>query len=388
MYGLVAKSVQISPDKLIYRFTLRPEARFHDGSKLTAHDVAFSLNTLKDKGHPLIALQTARHGEGRGARRRDAGRHLRGKARARRAALMSPACRSSRKAYYATRPFDESTLDTPLGSGPYKVGKFEVNRYIEYERVKDWWGADLPVSRGSYNFDIVRYEFYRDRDVAFEGFTAQELSVPRGVHRAHLGDALRFPGRQGRPRQARDVAGRYAVRRAGLVHQHPPRQVQGSARARGADPGLRFRMDQQDHHVRRLCAHRVAVPEFRHDGERAAVAGRTEAARAVPRPGAGRGVRRRPSCRRCPTARGRTARCCARRRSCCRRPGCVDQGRQAACCRMAKSSRSSSCSTSRRSSRITRPSSRIWPRSGIEASIAPGRCRAISRPRREISIST
>ena len=77
------------------------------------------------------------------------------------------------KAYYATRPFDESTLDIPLGSGPYKVGKFEVNRYIEFERVKDWWAADLPVARGSYNFDIVRYEFYRDRDVAFEGFPAK-----------------------------------------------------------------------------------------------------------------------------------------------------------------------------------------------------------------------
>src|SRR6266481_3438699 len=79
---------------------------------------------------------------------------------------MSQAC-------YATRPFDESTLDIPLGSGPYKVGKFEANRYIEFERVKDWWGADLPVSRGSYNFDVVRYEFYRDRDVAFEGFTGK-----------------------------------------------------------------------------------------------------------------------------------------------------------------------------------------------------------------------
>jgi microcin C transport system substrate-binding protein len=77
------------------------------------------------------------------------------------------------KAYYATRSFDETTLDTPLGSGPYKVGKFEANRYIEFERVKDWWGADLPVSRGAYNFDIVRYEFYRDRDVAFEGFSGK-----------------------------------------------------------------------------------------------------------------------------------------------------------------------------------------------------------------------
>ncbi len=77
------------------------------------------------------------------------------------------------KKYYETRPFDESTLDTPLGSGPYKVGKFEVNRFVEYDRVKDWWGADLPVARGLYNYDIIRYEFYRDRDVAFEGFTGK-----------------------------------------------------------------------------------------------------------------------------------------------------------------------------------------------------------------------
>ena len=103
---------------------------------------------------------------------------------------MSRACRSSRKAYYATRPFDESTLDIPLGSGPYKVGKFEVNRYIEFERVKDWWGADLPVARGSYNFDIVRYEFYRDRDVALRRLHREELPVPRGIHRAGVGDAL------------------------------------------------------------------------------------------------------------------------------------------------------------------------------------------------------
>ena len=77
------------------------------------------------------------------------------------------------RAYYTSREFDESTLDVPLGSGAYKVGRFEAGRYIEYERVKDWWGADLPVARGLNNFDIVRFEFYRDRDVAFEGFTGK-----------------------------------------------------------------------------------------------------------------------------------------------------------------------------------------------------------------------
>src|SRR5439155_25891693 len=77
------------------------------------------------------------------------------------------------RSYYSRRPFDETTLEVPLGSGPYKVGRFEAGRYIEYERVKDWWGADLPVARGQNNFDIVRYEYYRDREVAFEGFTAK-----------------------------------------------------------------------------------------------------------------------------------------------------------------------------------------------------------------------
>jgi microcin C transport system substrate-binding protein len=76
------------------------------------------------------------------------------------------------RAYYATRPFEESTLDVPLGSGAYKVGRFEPGRYIEYERVKDWWGADLPVARGQNNFDVLRFEYYRDRDVGFEGFSA------------------------------------------------------------------------------------------------------------------------------------------------------------------------------------------------------------------------
>ncbi len=172
MYGLVAKSVRISPDKLIYSFTLRPEARFHDGSKLTAHDAAFSLNTLKATGHPLILQQMRDMVKAEASddatlivtfadkRGRDVPLYVAG------LPIFS-------ETYYAKRRFDESTLDIPLGSGPYRVGKFEVNRFIEFERVGDWWAADLPVNRGSFNFDVVRYEFYRDRDVAFEGFTAK-----------------------------------------------------------------------------------------------------------------------------------------------------------------------------------------------------------------------
>src|SRR3954447_23770662 len=172
MYGLAASSVQISADKLVYRFKIRPEARFHDGTKLAAHDAAFSLTTLKAKGHPLIIQQM------RDMVNADAVDDATlvvtfAEKRARDVPLYIAGLPIFSKAYYANRPFDETTLDVPLGSGPYRVGKFEVNRYIEFERVKDWWGADLPVSRGLFNYDVIRYEFYRDRDVAFEGFTAK-----------------------------------------------------------------------------------------------------------------------------------------------------------------------------------------------------------------------
>jgi microcin C transport system substrate-binding protein len=172
MYGLAAKSVRISPDKLTYRFTMRPEAKFHDGSKLTAHDAAYSLTVLKEKGHPLILVQLRDMVKAEALDDATLVVTFAAK-RARDVPLYVASLPIFSRAYYTTRPFDESTLDIPLGSGPYKVGKFEANRYIEYERVKDWWGADLPVCRGSYNFDVVRYEFYRDRDVAFEGFTGK-----------------------------------------------------------------------------------------------------------------------------------------------------------------------------------------------------------------------
>jgi microcin C transport system substrate-binding protein len=172
MYGYAARSVRISADKLTYRYALRPEARFHDGSKLTAHDVAFSLNILKEKGHPIIGqmLRDFRGAEAEG----DLTVIVRfAEKRARDVPLFVAALPIFSRAYYADRPFDETTLDAPLGCGPYKVGRFEAGRYIEYDRVKDWWGVALPVARGQSNFDTVRYEFYRDRDVGFEGFTAK-----------------------------------------------------------------------------------------------------------------------------------------------------------------------------------------------------------------------
>jgi microcin C transport system substrate-binding protein len=172
LYGLAARAVRISADGLTYRFLMRPNITFHDGSPLTAHDVAFSLKILKDKGHP-IAQQLLRDLLDAEASD-DATVLLRfAPHRARDVPLFVASLPIFSRAYYSKHPFDETTLKAPLGSGPYQVGRFDPGRYIEYERVKNWWGADLPVGRGLNNFDVVRYEFYRDRDVAFEGFTSK-----------------------------------------------------------------------------------------------------------------------------------------------------------------------------------------------------------------------
>ena len=148
------------------------EAKFHDGTPLTAHDVAWSLMTLKEKGHPIITQQLR---DCKGAEAVDDRTVVVrfAEKRARDVPLFVAGLPIFSKAYYAKQPFDQSTLEIPLGSGPYKVGRFDVGHFIEFERVKDWWGADLPVARGQSNFDTVRYEYYRDREVGFVGFTAK-----------------------------------------------------------------------------------------------------------------------------------------------------------------------------------------------------------------------
>jgi len=198
MYGLAARSVQVASDGLTYRFRLRPEAKFHDGSPLTAHDVAFSLNTLKQKGHPIITQLTR---DFLGAEAADDAvvvcRFRQG--RGRDVPLFVAGLPIFSRAYYASRAFDETTLEPPLGSGAYKVGRFETGRYIEFERVKDWWGADLPVMRGQNNFDTVRYEYYRDREVGFEGFSGKNYLFREEFTSRHWATRYDFPAiRDGR----------------------------------------------------------------------------------------------------------------------------------------------------------------------------------------------
>jgi microcin C transport system substrate-binding protein len=230
LYGFAASTVHTSPDGLIYRFRMRPQARFHDGTPLTAQDAAFSFNILKEQGHPLIQQRMR---EVVGAEADGDGvlvvRFAQG--RARDVPLFVGTLPIFSRAYYGARKFDESTLDIPLGSGPYRVGRFEAGRYIEYQRVSDWWGTGLPVNVGQYNFDTVRFEFYRDREVAFEGFTAKNYLFREEFTSRTWATRYDFPAiRDGRVKQE-------------LVPDDTPSGGQGwffnTRRAKFANPRLR-----------------------------------------------------------------------------------------------------------------------------------------------------
>jgi microcin C transport system substrate-binding protein len=171
MYGLVARSVRASGDGRVFRFRLRLEARFHDGSRLTARDVAFTIDLLKAKGHPAYS-QALRFVDGASAEEDDVVRVDFAAERARDLPLYVASLPIFCQAYWSGRDFEAATLEAPLGSGPYRVARFESGRFIAFERVRDYWGAKLPVNVGSHNLDEIRYEYFRDRQVAFEAFKA------------------------------------------------------------------------------------------------------------------------------------------------------------------------------------------------------------------------
>jgi len=175
-YGLIAQSVEYSEDRSWVVFNLRPEARFHDGAPVTAYDVAFSYRTLLKDGHPLYrtALQEVLRVDILNKQRirfvfKRSGNPLQ--------ILRLGELPVLPQHYWKDRDFKATTFEPPLGSGPYRITSVTPGRQLIFERVKDYWGKDLPVNRGKYNFDRMEVEFYRDSDVAFEAFKAGEFDI-------------------------------------------------------------------------------------------------------------------------------------------------------------------------------------------------------------------
>ncbi|WP_211784712.1 extracellular solute-binding protein [Falsirhodobacter algicola] len=194
LYGLLAESIDTDEARSYAEFTLRPEARFSDGNPVTVEDVIWSFRTLAEEGQPRYAGAWSKIAsvEQTGPRSvrftfTEADREM---------PLILGLRPVLEKAQWEGKDFAASSLEAPIGSGPYVVEDFEPNRYITYRRNPDWWGADLPVNRGLYNFDHLRTEFYGDQGVVFEAFKAGSLSIWREENPARWMTAFDFPAVQ------------------------------------------------------------------------------------------------------------------------------------------------------------------------------------------------
>ena len=172
-YGLIAAEVALAPDRRSVRFLLRPEARWHDSTPVTAADVAFSFEILTTEGAPSFATQLAGVDRVETVGDREVAFHLVDPDN-RKLPLIVGGMPIVSEAYFRGRSFGETTLEPPLGSGPYRVGKVDAGRSIAFERVADYWGAALPVMTGRYNFDTIFIDYYRDRTVLVEALKAGE----------------------------------------------------------------------------------------------------------------------------------------------------------------------------------------------------------------------
>ncbi|MFB4393357.1 MULTISPECIES: extracellular solute-binding protein [unclassified Pseudomonas] len=197
-YGLVAGKIEKAPDNSWVRFYLRPEARFHDGHPMRAEDVVFTFNTLLEKGaplyrgyygdvaevvaqNPLTVLFKFKHKNNREL------------------PLILGQLPVLPKHFWEGRDFTRGSLEVPLGSGPYRISEVKAGRSIRFERVKDYWGKDLAVNRGMYNFDVMSYDAFRDNTVALEALKAGQFDFWQEMAAKNWANAYNVPAvREGR----------------------------------------------------------------------------------------------------------------------------------------------------------------------------------------------
>ncbi|MDA7966909.1 extracellular solute-binding protein [Ruegeria sp.] len=172
LYGLVAESVEYPESRQWVIFNMRPEAEFRDGTPVTAEDVVFTFETLRDKGQPSYKLLFK---DFEGAEALDTHRvkfTFKPDGALREAYLSAAGLPILSKAYYETRDFQETSLEAPMGSGAYTLHSVEPGRSITYMRRDDYWAKDLPVNVGQDNFDRIKVEYFADYTTAFEAFKA------------------------------------------------------------------------------------------------------------------------------------------------------------------------------------------------------------------------
>lgn len=202
LYGLLADSISTPPDRSFVEFTLRPQARWHDGLQISVEDVLFSWRMLRDHGRPnhrsyysrVAQAQTIGPSAVRFRFRPDSeGRFDR------EMPLIMGLMPILPRHYWAERDFQQTTLEPPLGSGPYQVVEVNPGHSITYHRLSNYWGDKLPVRVGLHNFDTIRYDYYRDSNIVFEAFKAGEADFRREPDPLRWLTAYDFPAvQQGR----------------------------------------------------------------------------------------------------------------------------------------------------------------------------------------------
>ena len=191
-YGHLAESVDLAADGLSVAFVLRPEARWADGTAVTAADVVWTYETLLEKGRPSlkVVLGDVAGVEADGDRRvvfrfkTNTNRDL---------PLVVGGLPVLPKAWWATRDFSRPLTELPMGSGPYRVEGYELGRSVTYVRRDDWWAKDMPTGRGLFNFDRVRVDYYRDQTVAFQAFKAGQADYRQENKAADWATGYDFP---------------------------------------------------------------------------------------------------------------------------------------------------------------------------------------------------
>jgi microcin C transport system substrate-binding protein len=175
-YGLIAETIEMPEDRSWVIFNLRKEARFHDGQPITADDVVFSFNLLKEKGPPFYqsyyssVAKVEKLGDLKVKFSFAPGDN-------RELPLILGQLPVLPQHLWKDKDITQPTLDIPDGSGPYKIAKYDPGRSITLERVKDYWGKDLPINVGQDNFDTIRYDYYRDQTVSLEAFKAGAFDI-------------------------------------------------------------------------------------------------------------------------------------------------------------------------------------------------------------------
>lgn len=192
MYGLLAEGIRLDPERRWMEFDLHPEARFHDGTPVTASDVVFSFRLLREKGEPFYS---AYYADVTSAEALDENtvRFEFAPENSRELPLILGQLPVLPEHFWKGRDFTSPTLDPLLGSGPYRIAHIEPGQRIVYQRVEDYWGKDLPVNRGRHNIDRLIFDYYRDQTVALEAFKAGNIDLRIESSSSNWANAYDFP---------------------------------------------------------------------------------------------------------------------------------------------------------------------------------------------------